>query len=167
MANVFGAAGWLTEEMSELPDELTISGVVLSLLDAGEGISCWSGAVDGAGAVHVIIEPAGQATAGAVATATTVIEGFPVLTAAASAFLVAELADARWNLDDADRQRLGGEQPPFDLPEAVIWQDGSWMLRFAECGLAMGAEYGIGVLFEGTTPVDVEDLSEVDPEDAD
>jgi hypothetical protein len=37
------------------------------------------------------------------------------------------------------------------------------MLRFAESRLALADPYGIGVLFEGTSPCGVEDFSDVDP----
>lgn len=67
--------------------------------------------------------------------------------------------DPVWALDSVDRARLDGPEAPFGMPEAIIWADGSWMIRFAECGLAMGEEFGIGVRFDGSAPVAIEDLS--------
>jgi len=113
--------------------------------------------------VSVITEPAEEPGAEAREAAQGVVTEFAALSEAAIRYLVEELAGPRGDLSDADRARLAEEEPPFAAPEAVVWQDGTWMMRFAECGLEIGDEYGVGVMFAGRTPVAVEDLS--DPDD--
>lgn len=58
---------------------------------------------------------------------------------------------------------LDATESLFGEPEAVIWADGTWLLRFAESRLEMADPFGIGVLFAGTTPYAVEDLSGAEP----
>lgn len=150
--------------MSELPHEIDIDGITLILLDTDDDIVCWSGELTGedAPAISIVIDPAGPLSAEAREAAGVVVAEFDGLVAAASDFLVTALGDGSWPLDDAELALLRGAEPPFALPEAVIWRDGSWMLRFAESPLAMGEDYGIGVLFAGRTPVSVEDLSDAE-----
>lgn len=157
---------WLTVRMTELPHEIDIDGTPLRLLDTDADIACWSGELVGedAPAVSIVIDPAGPPTTPALEAAGVVVAEFDGLVAAASDFLVSALGDGSWPLDDSELALLRGAEPPFALPEAVIWDDGSWMLRFAESPLAMGEDYGIGVLFAGRTPVAVEDLSDAEEE---
>lgn len=150
--------------MSALPEVIDVRGIPFSLIDAPTELSCWSGDLPGDGyrRIHLVMEPAGPATGEAIAAAEIAVDEFDALVAAASAFLLTELQDATWALDAQALELLRGPEAPFARPEAVIWRDGSWMLRFDECVLAMGEEYGIGVLFDGRTPIQVEDLSDVD-----
>ncbi|GAB2630127.1 hypothetical protein ABI214_23245 [Prescottella soli] len=147
--------------MNDLPTEIEVRGTVLDRIALAEELVCWSTALPGdePRTVSIVVEPAGRPTDAAVAAAAEAIAGFDGLAAAASRYLVAELTDPAWALDAADRARLDEPEAPFGMPEAVIWADGSWMIRFAECGLAMGEEFGIGVRFDGSAPVGIEDLS--------
>jgi hypothetical protein len=147
--------------MNDLPEEIEVRGTALHRIGLSEELVCWSAALPGdePRTVSIIVEPAGPPTDAAVDSAAEAIAGFDALAAAASRYLVAEFTDPVWALDSADRARLDGPEAPFDMPEAIIWADGSWMIRFAECGLAMGEEFGIGVRFDGSAPVAIEDLS--------
>ncbi|MFD6698066.1 MULTISPECIES: hypothetical protein [unclassified Microbacterium] len=152
--------------MSTLPDDIELDGVTLIRIDAPEDIACWTAGVeggDGGWTVSIIADPAEEPSAEARETAQGVVTEFAALTEAAIGYLVDELAGPHRELSDVDLARLSGEEPPFGAPEAVVWQDGTWMMRFAECGLEIGDEYGVGVMFAGRTPVAVEDLS--DPDD--
>ena len=147
--------------MNDLPGEIEVRGTVLNRIGLAEGFACWSADLPGdePRTVSIVVEPAGPAADAAVDSAAEAIAGFDGLTAAAASYLVAELTDPRWALDAEDLARLDGREAPFDMPEAIIWADGTWMIRFAECALAMGEEFGIGVRFVGSTPVGIEDLS--------
>jgi len=151
--------------MSTLPDAIELDGATLIRIDAPEDIACWTAGVEGGEGgwtVSIIAEPAEEPSAEARETAQGVVTEFAALAESAIRYLVDELAGPRGALSDADRARLAEEEPPFGAPEAVVWQDGTWMLRFAECGLSIGDEYGVGVMFAGRTPVEVEDLSDPD-----
>ncbi|MEV0672407.1 hypothetical protein [Mycobacterium sp. NPDC050441] len=147
--------------MNDLPEEIEVRGTVLDRIGLSEELVCWSAALPGdePRTVSIVVEPAGPPTDAAVNSAAEAIAGFDGLAAAASRYLVAEFTDPVWALDAVDRARLDGPEAPFGMPEAIIWADGSWMIRFAECGLAMGEEFGIGVRFDGSAPVAIEDLS--------
>ncbi|MFF2554272.1 hypothetical protein ACFVUS_24950 [Nocardia sp. NPDC058058] len=47
---------------------------------------------------------------------------------------------------------------PVDLPQLNFYADGEWLLRFAEGALPICEPYGVGVTFEATEPVRLEDL---------
>ncbi|GAB6856616.1 hypothetical protein [Microbacterium xylanilyticum] len=148
----------------DLPDAIELDGATLIRIDAPEDVACWTAGVaggDGGWTVSIVAEPAEPPSDDARETAQGVVAEFAALSDAAMRFLVQELQDP--GLSDDDRALLAAEEPPFGAPEAVVWQDGTWMMRFAETGLQIGDEYGIGVMFAGRTPVAIEDLS--DPDD--
>lgn len=141
----------------DVTDSLDVHGTVLHSTAVTDEFACWAADLPGGGTVSVLVEPAGPATTESIETAAAVIADFAALADEAAVYLTGELAEPAWGLDAADRARLA--PPLFAMPEAVVWEDGTWMLRFAQCELAMGAEYGIGVNFVGRQPVGVEDLS--------
>ena len=147
--------------MTQLPERIDVSGIALDLLDAPEDISCWSGAFDG-GEITLLIEPAAEPSDQALDAAAAAISDFDELRTVAEQFLVTELGGDLWDLPADQRALLDRRPAPFDEPEIVVWQDGTWMIRFAESPLAMAEEFGIGVLFAGRVPVSVEDLSDAD-----
>jgi len=149
----------------DLPDAIELDGATLIRIDAPEDVACWTAGLeggDGGWTVSIVVEPAEAPSAEAMETAQGVVTEFGALTEAAIRYLVEELQDP--GLSAPDRALLATEEPPFGAPEAVVWQDGTWMMRFAETGLEIGEEYGVGVTFAGRTPVAVEDLS--DPDEA-
>ena len=147
----------------DLPDAIDLDGATLIRIDAPEDVACWTAGIeggDGGWTVSIVVEPAEAPSAEATETAQGVVAEFGALSEAAIRYLVQELQDP--GLSAADRALLAAEEPPFGAPEAVVWQDGTWMMRFAESGLEIGEEYGIGVMFAGRIPVAVEDLSDPD-----
>lgn len=148
--------------MGTLPDTIELDGATFIRIDAPEEVACWTAGVDGGdgGTVTIVVEPAEAPSAEARETAQGIVTEFAQLCAAAVRYLVEQLQGPA--LSTADRALLAAEEPPFSAPEAVVWQDGTWMMRFAETGLEMGDEYGVGVMFAGRTPVAVEDLSDPD-----
>jgi hypothetical protein len=146
--------------MAALTDPLDVDGITLHSTAVTGEFACWAADLPGGGTVSILIEPPAAPTSEARETAAGVIADFAALAEAAAEYLVAELAAPEWGLDAADLGRLTTHA--FAVPEAVVWEDGTWMLRFAECDLHVGADYGIGVNFVGTGPVGVEDLSDAD-----
>lgn len=112
--------------------------------------------------MSIVIDPAAPPGESVLQLAAVVVDRFDEFTDAAAGYLQQRLDEPQFGLSETELQALQGAEPPFGGPEAVIWADGSWMLRFAESRLEMADPYGIGVLFEGTTPSGVEDLSDVD-----
>lgn len=113
--------------------------------------------------MSIVIDPAALPEQDVLQLAAAVVARFDEFTDVATVYLRQRLDEPRFGLTDVELLALQGAEPPFDEPEAVIWDDGSWMLRFAESRLEMADPFGIGVLFEGTTPCAIEDLSDADP----
>ncbi|GAA4479059.1 hypothetical protein [Microbacterium panaciterrae] len=150
----------------DLPDAIDLDGATLIRVESPDGIACWTAGIeggDGGWTVSIIAEPAEEPSAEARDAAQGIVAGFGALSEAAIGYLVDELPASRGDLSEADRALLAAQDPPFGAPEAVVWPDGTWMMRFAECGLEIGDDYGVGVMFAGSRPVAVEDLS--DPDD--
>ena len=139
---------------------IDVHGTALHSTAVTDEFACWAAELPGGGTISILVEPAGTPTSEAIETAAGVIGDFAALVDAAAAYLVTALADPAGGLDAADRARLAPQA--FAMPEAVVWEDGTWMLRFAQCDLAMAAEYGIGVDFVGRRTVGVTDLSDAD-----
>lgn len=154
----------LTESMTDLPRELRIRDVVLDLITDDDEVGCWAGELprEEHSMISIVVEPAAEPSQEALETAAGVIDGFDDLAEAAITYLVAELSSGRRMLTDADRARLSEPSPPFGLPEATVWDDGTWLLRFAEADLDLAGDLGLAVRFVGTAPVAVDDLSDAD-----
>ena len=158
------AGAWL-DRIMDLPDEIALDGVTLVRVETPEGVACWSAGLpggDGGRTVSIIADPAEEPTPEARDAAQGIAQDFGALVDAGIRYLVEEFAGPRSVLPEQERALLDVEDPPFGAPEAVVWQDGTWMMRFAECGLSVSDEDGIGVMFAGRIPVAVEDLSDPD-----
>ncbi|MDQ0707375.1 MULTISPECIES: hypothetical protein [Arthrobacter] len=154
--------------MADIPHHLDIAGTAFTLIDAPEPIACWTASLEAAHGgssptVNIIVEPAAEPGPEVLRLTAEVIARFGELADVAGAYLREELREPGFGLRDDELQALRSDQPPFGEPEAVIWDDGGWMLRFTESPLELADPYGIGVLFEGMTPSAVEDLSDPDP----
>ena len=113
--------------------------------------------------MSLVIEPAATPEPAVLELAAMVVARFDEFSELAAGYLRQRLREPEFGLRHSEVATLDAPEAPFDEPEAVIWADGSWMLRFAESGLEMADPYGIGVLFDGTRPSAVEDLSGADP----
>lgn len=154
--------------MVDLPTRLDVSGAEFVRIDAPEPIACWTASIEPAGdgrlrSVSVIMDPVARPGEDVLQLAGVVVARFDELAGAAAEYLQQRLREAEYGLSGAELLELQRAEPPFGEPEAVLWSDGSWMLRFTESRLALADPYGIGVLFEGTSPCAVEDFSDVDP----
>lgn len=153
--------------MVDLPTRLDVPGAEFVRIDAPEPIACWNASIEPAGdgrlrSVSVIMDPVGRPGEDVLRLAGVVVARFDEFTGAAAEYLRQRLREPEYGLSGAELLELQRAEPPFGAPEAVLWSDGSWMLRFAESRLALADPYGIGVLFEGTSPCGVDDFSEVD-----
>ncbi|NQX11489.1 hypothetical protein HQQ80_07630 [Microbacteriaceae bacterium VKM Ac-2855] len=64
-----------------------------------------------------------------------------------------------------DPARFGAEEEAefgLDGPELTFGLGHAWTLRFADCTLPGTVELGVAVYFEGTTPVEVDELADVE-----
>lgn len=157
----------LTDPMTDLPRELRIRDLVLDLLTEGDDLACWSGVLprEEHSMVSIVVEPAAEPSREALDTADGVIDRFDALVDAAADYLTSELPTGQGDLGDADRARLSASPAPFGMPEATVWDDGTWLLRFAEVDLDLAGDLGLAVRFVGTAPVAVEDLSDAEEGD--
>lgn len=153
--------------MPDIPTHLNIAGTEFARIDSPDSIACWTATLDSAGgdddrSVSIVIEPAASPEQGVLQLAAVVVARFDEFTDLAAEYLQQRLGEPEYRLSDVELLALQGAEPPFGEPEAVIWADGSWMLRFAESRLEIADPYGIGVLFDGTSPCAIEDLSDAD-----
>lgn len=154
--------------MTEIPPQLDIAGTAFARIDSPESIACWTAIRGDTGgdsprSVSIVIDPAASPGQRLLQLAAVVVERFDELTDRAAAYLQQRLDEPQFGLSDVELSALHAAEPPFGEPEAVIWDEDSWMLRFAESSLELADPYGIGVLFEGTSPCGIEDLSDADP----
>ncbi|MFF5624888.1 hypothetical protein ACFY5A_05945 [Microbacterium sp. NPDC012755] len=153
--------------MDDLPRSVVIGGAEFSRVDSDDSIACWTSTSDVDGSrswsVSIVIEPAAAPDAAVRERAATVCSGWEGYVEIAADYLLERLREPQFALEPSELVKLDAAELPFDAPEAVIWGDGSWMLRFAESSLEMADPFGIGVRFEGTTATAVEDLSDADP----
>lgn len=147
--------------MTTLPDTLEIAGTVFERVETPDDLACWSAEL-AAATVSVVIEPAAEPTAEARETVASVLGDLEGLTAIAAGYLAERLREPAFALTPDELALLDADRTPFAEPEAVVWEDGTWMLRFAEAPLRMADPYGIAVTFVGTAPQTVEDLSDGD-----
>lgn len=152
---------------ADLPDQLEIAGTAFARIESPGTIACWTATVRAEDAadpppVSVVTEPAAVPDRRASDLAAVVLARFDELAELGADYLRRRLREPGFGLSGAELAMLDADGPPFSEPAAVVWADGTWMLRFAESGLAMADPYGIGVLFEGPVPSRVEDLSAAD-----
>lgn len=146
----------------DIPEHIELAGTHFDLTVSDDDFTCWVAILpeDPARTITLLMEPAGPASTVALESAASIVEQFDELASVGADFLCSELEDTRWALSPKERELLSSDALPFAGPEAVVWSDGSWMMRYAETPLEMGRDFGIGVLFVGSTPISVEDLAD-------
>nr|WP_187977938.1 hypothetical protein [Mycetocola sp. JXN-3] len=149
--------------MSEIPTTFSAGTAEFVRIESPEELAFWVATVNGADGEHevsLIIEPAAAPEADVLEVAAAVVADFDELVRDALEYLDEALRGPEWALSATDLALLDGPGGAFGEPEAVIWGDGTWMLRFQESALSIAEEFGIGVNFVGRVPQSVEDLSE-------
>ncbi|MFB7532744.1 hypothetical protein ACFC0C_31940 [Streptomyces sp. NPDC056178] len=89
-----------------------------------------------------------------------VVSRFDAFVAQAVEYCRIRLREEHFGLTAEELDLLDLPEPPLGVPEATVWADQSWAVRFAESGLRMGDPYGILVTFDGTRPVDVQGIDD-------
>ncbi len=140
--------------MTDLPDTVTAGDTSFLRAESPADFAHWA-SLDASRPVSLIIEPAGAPNDETLAIAADVLASFDEVADAARSFIREQLSEAGAELSADDLARLDDDSQ-FAEPEAVIWSDGTWMLRFADCGLDAASEYGIGVAFVGSAPQSVD-----------
>lgn len=149
-------------EQQDIPEKFSVNGIDFVSVESPEDLSCWV-AVNSEAEVSFIAEPPEAPSLQIIELLAQIIENFSEATEAAANFLRTQLRDEQYALPEAEMALLDVEQAPFDLPDAVVWSDGSWMLRFSETGIeSLAGDYGIGVNFIGQKPASVEVLADLD-----
>ncbi|WP_395244947.1 hypothetical protein ACGGZK_03875 [Agromyces sp. MMS24-K17] len=148
--------------MTDLPEHVVIGGTTFSRVESDDSIACWASILDDTRSVFLLVEPAAVPGPAQLRLAGTVVSRFGELAEVAAEYLRHRLREPRFDLPPAELSALDAPEAPFSEPEAVVWADGTWLLRFTESSLLMADPFGVGVVFEGTTPRNVEDLSDAD-----
>jgi hypothetical protein len=147
--------------VTELPETVDAGDIAFVRADSPADFAHWTSSAPGR-AVSIIVEPADVPNDETLAIAGDVAAQFDDVIETALEFVREQLRDAEPALSAGDLALLD-DDGSFADPEAVIWGDGTWMLRFADCGLDIASEYGIGVNFVGAAPqaIDLFDDAEV------
>ncbi|MGW2181854.1 hypothetical protein ACWCXX_27915 [Streptomyces sp. NPDC001732] len=150
---------------TELPATLHIAGLVLGRVESPPSLACWTGgfpAPAGADptAVSLVTEPLAPPQPATLRLAHDVVSRFDTFVAQATEYCRIRLREKHFGLTAEELDLLDLPEPPWGLPEATVWTDRSWMIRFAESGLHMGDPHGILVTFDGIRPVDVQGVDD-------
>ncbi|MFJ4091788.1 hypothetical protein ACIPYS_09410 [Kitasatospora sp. NPDC089913] len=149
----------------QLPSTVSIAGVVLSRTESPPSLACWSGFFPGPmGAAEIgtslVIEPAAPPDEATLRFAHDIVTQFDVFVDRASEYCRTRLREARFGLTTEELSWLDRPELPLAGPEATVWADRTWAIRFTESRLRLADPYGILVTFDGRRPVDVEGLDD-------
>ncbi|MFB7915517.1 hypothetical protein [Streptomyces sp. NPDC056061] len=150
---------------AELPATLHIAGIALSRVAGPPSLTCWTGcfpapAGTAPGVVNLVIEPPAPPLSATLRRAHDVVSRFDAFVDRAVEYCRTRLREEHFGLTAEECDLLDRPEPPLGAPEATVWADGSWAIRFAESGLRMGDPHGILVTFDGTRPVDVQGIDD-------
>ncbi|MFF0224887.1 hypothetical protein [Streptomyces sp. NPDC004629] len=150
---------------AKLPETVRIAEVVLTRVESPPSLACWSGCFpEPAGAVEtglsLLIEPAAPPEEATLRFAHDVMSRFDVLVDQAVEYCRTRLRESQFELTAEELSWLDLPELPLAVPEATVWADQSWAIRFTESRFRLADPYGILVTFNGTQPVDVEGLDD-------
>ncbi|MFJ9681876.1 hypothetical protein ACIRP2_28055 [Streptomyces sp. NPDC101194] len=150
---------------AELPATLHIAGLTLTRVQSPPSLACWTGCFPApAGTtpteVSLVTEPPIPPQSAILRLAHDVVSRFDAFVAQAVEYCRIRLREEHFGLTAEELGLLDLPEPPLGVPEATVWTDRSWAVRFAESRLRMGDPYGILVTFDGTRPVDVEGIDD-------
>ncbi|MEV0191062.1 hypothetical protein AB0I39_21285 [Kitasatospora purpeofusca] len=151
---------------AELPATVRVAGVVLTRVESPPSLACWTGcfpeptgAAAGA-ALSLVIEPAAPPHEAVLHVAHDVVSRFDVLVDQALEYCRTRLREPHFELAPEELSWLDRPELPLAAPEATVWADRSWAIRFTESRLRLADPHGILVTFDGRQPVDVEGLDD-------
>lgn len=150
---------------AKLPATVRIGGVVLRRVDSPDSLACWTGcfpepADAGETGMSLVIEPAAPPEEATLHFAQDVVSRFDVFVGQALEYCRTRLREPHFGLTPEEPSWLDLPELPLAVPDATVWADRTWAIRFAESRLRMADPYGILVTFNGTQPVDVEGLDD-------
>ncbi|MFG3531785.1 hypothetical protein ACGF8B_34375 [Streptomyces sp. NPDC047917] len=150
---------------SQLPATLHIAGLALSRTESPPQLACWTGCfADAAGenqvAVSLVTEPAAPPDESALRLAHDVVSRFDVFVDQALEYCRTRLRERHFGLTADELSQLDLAELPIAAPEATVWADQTWAIRFTESRLRLADPHGILVTFDGTRPVDLQGLTD-------
>ncbi|MFD3482215.1 hypothetical protein [Streptomyces sp. NPDC058665] len=150
---------------AELPETVRIAGVVLRRVESPPSLACWAGDfMEPAGAVEtgisLVIEPAAPPEEATLQFAHDIVSRFDVFADQALEYCRTRLRESHFGLTTEELAWLDLPELPLAVPEAIVWADRTWAIRFTESRLRLADPYGVLVTFDGTRPVDVEGIDD-------
>ncbi|MFE6664883.1 hypothetical protein ACFVFH_15160 [Streptomyces sp. NPDC057697] len=150
---------------AELPASLLVAGLMLEKVESPPSMACWTGSFPRPAGSHpagvsLVVEPAAAPGESALRLAHDVVSRFDALVDQALEHCRARLRDRCFALTTEELGWLDLPELPLGAPEATVWTDRTWAIRFAESRFRLGDPYGILVTFDGTRPVDIEGLDD-------
>ncbi|WP_218172429.1 hypothetical protein OH786_36260 (plasmid) [Streptomyces atratus] len=85
---------------------------------------------------------------------------FDVFVEQALEYCRTRLRERHFELTAEELSWLDLPELPLAVPEATVWADQTWAVRFAESRFRLADPYGILVTFDGAQPVDVQGLDD-------
>ncbi|MFE6750625.1 hypothetical protein ACFVGM_32565 [Kitasatospora purpeofusca] len=148
-----------------LPATLRIAGLVLERTESPPSLACWTGrfpesAGGDAAVVSLVIEPAAPPDDVVLQLVLDVVSDFDVLVDRAARYCRTRLGERHFGLTSEELGWLDLPELPLAGPEAVVWADRTWAIRFTESRFRLADPFGILVTFNGTRPVDVQGLDD-------
>ncbi|MFF2014112.1 hypothetical protein ACFVWY_34310 [Streptomyces sp. NPDC058195] len=145
----------------DLPATLHIAGLALKRTESPSSLACWTGCLPepaggNAAAVSLVMEPAAPPEEVTLQLVHDVVSRFDVFVGQALRYCRTRLRERHFELTPEELSWLDLPELPLAVPEAVVWADQTWAIRFTESRFRMAGPYGILVTFNGTQPVDVE-----------
>ncbi|MCX4849665.1 hypothetical protein [Streptomyces sp. NBC_00893] len=150
---------------SQLPTTLHVAGLALSRMASPPSSACWTGYfAESAGADQVamslVIEPAAPPDESTLRLAHDVVSRFGVFVDQALEYCRTRLRERRFELTTDELNWLDLPELPIAAPEATVWADQTWAIRFTQSRLRLADPYGILVTFNRTQPVDLQGLTD-------
>ncbi|MFB7675862.1 hypothetical protein ACFC26_31095 [Kitasatospora purpeofusca] len=154
----------------DLPATLRIAGLALERTASPPSLACWTGcfpesAGGDAAVVSLVVEPAAPPEEVALQLALDVVSSFDVFVDRAVRYCRTRLRERHFELTPEELSWLDLPELPLAGPEAVVWADRSWAIRFTESRFRLADPFGILVTFNGTQPVDVQGLEDEDEDE--
>lgn len=150
---------------SQLPTALHVAGLTLSRTDSPPPLACWTGYfAESAGAdriaISLVIEPAAPPDESTLQLAHDVVSRFGVFVDQALEYCRTRLRERHFELTTDELNWLDLPELPIAAPEATVWADQTWAIRFTESRLRLADPHGILVTFNRTQPVDLQGLTD-------
>ncbi|WP_328512486.1 hypothetical protein OG842_24790 [Streptomyces sp. NBC_00376] len=150
---------------AELPAVLHIAGLALSRVESPPSLACWTGyfpnpAGTAPVATSLLIEPAAPPDEDTLQLAHDVVSRFDAFVDQALEYCRTRLRERHFELTTEELSWLDLPELPLGAPEATVWADQTWAIRFTESRFRLADPHGILVTFNGTQPADVQGLDD-------